>query len=140
MLQEAGDRFSLVGHSYGGAVALLAALKYRSRVRSLALYEPTLFALVDADTQHRMVLTQSAARSTQRRRPWRRAIPTALQGTSLTSGREVEAGQRPRQRESRRWRRRSSMCDGGGMPFSPSRRHCCASRSWISPSSTCWAP
>ena len=27
VLQQAGDRFSLVGHSYGGAVALLAALQ-----------------------------------------------------------------------------------------------------------------
>ena len=50
VLQQAGDRFSLVGHSYGGAVALLAALQDPSRVRSLALYEPTLFALVDAQT------------------------------------------------------------------------------------------
>src|SRR5262245_43401285 len=37
VLQRAGDRFSLVGHSYGGAVALLAALQNRSRVRSLLL-------------------------------------------------------------------------------------------------------
>ena len=50
VLQQAGDRFSLVGHSYGGAVVLLAALQDPSRVRSLALYEPTLVALVDAQT------------------------------------------------------------------------------------------
>lgn len=50
VLQQAGDRFSLVGHSYGGAVALLAALQDPSRVRSLALYEPTLFAIVDTQT------------------------------------------------------------------------------------------
>ena len=43
---RAGERFSLVGHSYGGAVALIAALAHRERVRSLVLYEPTLFALV----------------------------------------------------------------------------------------------
>ena len=44
---RAGERFSLVGHSYGGAVALIAALLHRPRVRALALYEPTLFALVE---------------------------------------------------------------------------------------------
>jgi pimeloyl-ACP methyl ester carboxylesterase len=46
----AGDRFALVGHSYGGAVALIAALSQPGRVRALALYEPTLFSLVDAET------------------------------------------------------------------------------------------
>ena len=50
VLQQAGDRFSLVGHSYGGAVALLAGLQDPGRVRALALYEPTLFAIVDAQT------------------------------------------------------------------------------------------
>lgn len=40
--------YALVGHSYGGAVALLAALQNPSRVRAIALYEPTLFALIEA--------------------------------------------------------------------------------------------
>jgi pimeloyl-ACP methyl ester carboxylesterase len=44
---RAGGPFSLVGHSYGGAVALIAALAHRPKVRALALYEPTLFALVE---------------------------------------------------------------------------------------------
>jgi pimeloyl-ACP methyl ester carboxylesterase len=44
----AGDRFAIVGHSYGAAVALKAALLHPQRVSALALYEPTLFALVDA--------------------------------------------------------------------------------------------
>jgi pimeloyl-ACP methyl ester carboxylesterase len=47
---RAGDSFDLVGHSYGAAVALVAALTRPARVRSLALYEPTLFALVDAES------------------------------------------------------------------------------------------
>jgi pimeloyl-ACP methyl ester carboxylesterase len=38
--------FHLVGHSYGAAIALKAALRYGERVKSLALYEPTLFALL----------------------------------------------------------------------------------------------
>jgi len=45
---RAGTSFSLVGHSYGGAVALVAAAHKSQRVRALVLYEPTLFALVDA--------------------------------------------------------------------------------------------
>ena len=47
VLARAGPRFALVGHSYGGAVALMAALADPKRVRSLVLYEPTLFSLVE---------------------------------------------------------------------------------------------
>ena len=47
---RAGDPFTLVGHSYGGAVALVAAAMQPQRVRALALYEPTLFALLDAES------------------------------------------------------------------------------------------
>lgn len=49
VLERAGPRFSLVGHSYGAAVALIAALRHPRRVRSMVLYEPTLFALIDAE-------------------------------------------------------------------------------------------
>lgn len=47
---RAGDPFALVGHSYGGAIALVAAAMQPKRVRALALYEPTLFALVERET------------------------------------------------------------------------------------------
>ena len=48
-----GGGFHVVGHSYGAAVALKAALRYGERVQSLALYEPTLFALLLAqDPRH----------------------------------------------------------------------------------------
>lgn len=47
---RAGERFSLVGHSYGGGIALIAALAHRQRLRSMALYEPTLFALVERES------------------------------------------------------------------------------------------
>jgi pimeloyl-ACP methyl ester carboxylesterase len=46
----AGDPFSIVAHSYGAAVALIAAVHHPERVRALALYEPTLFGLIDAAT------------------------------------------------------------------------------------------
>ncbi len=47
---RAGSPFALVGHSYGAAVAMCAALQWPERVHALVLYEPTLFALVDAET------------------------------------------------------------------------------------------
>lgn len=47
---RAGRPLVLVGHSYGAAVALIAALADPGRVRAMALYEPTLFALVDAES------------------------------------------------------------------------------------------
>jgi pimeloyl-ACP methyl ester carboxylesterase len=47
VLALAGAPFALVGHSYGAAVALMAALLHPGRVRALAVYEPTLFAVVD---------------------------------------------------------------------------------------------
>ena len=42
----AGERFHLVGHSCGGALALRAALAYPERVESVAVYEPALLALL----------------------------------------------------------------------------------------------
>lgn len=44
--ERAGERFHLVGHSYGGAVALKAALRFPERLQSLVLYEPVLFAVL----------------------------------------------------------------------------------------------
>lgn len=50
-------RFHLVGHSYGGAVALMAALAHRDRVESLVLFEPVLFSVLVAEDP-----TQTGAR------------------------------------------------------------------------------
>jgi pimeloyl-ACP methyl ester carboxylesterase len=50
VLDRAGTPLALVGHSYGAAVALIAALQNPGRVRAMALFEPTLFALVDAES------------------------------------------------------------------------------------------
>ena len=49
VLARAGTPLVLVGHSYGAAVALIAALDRPSRVRALALYEPTLFSVIDGE-------------------------------------------------------------------------------------------
>jgi pimeloyl-ACP methyl ester carboxylesterase len=46
VFHAAGESFHLIGHSFGGAVALKAALRHRRRVQSLTLFEPTLFALL----------------------------------------------------------------------------------------------
>ena len=50
VLERAGSPLTLVGHSYGAAVALIAALANPDRVRAMALYEPTLFSLLDAES------------------------------------------------------------------------------------------
>lgn len=50
VMAQAGSPLTLIGHSYGAAVALMAALADPGRIRALALYEPTLFAVVDAHT------------------------------------------------------------------------------------------
>ena len=49
VLREAGSPVALVGHSYGAAVALVAALRNPQRVASIVLYEPTLFSLIEAE-------------------------------------------------------------------------------------------
>ena len=50
VIKRAGSPLALVGHSYGAAIALIAALASPGRVRAMAVYEPTLFALLDAET------------------------------------------------------------------------------------------
>ena len=49
VLTRAGSPLALVGHSYGAAVALMTALSSPGRVGAMALYEPTLFALLNAE-------------------------------------------------------------------------------------------
>ena len=48
-LVEPHVRVHLIGHSYGGLVALRCAQSWRGRVASLALYEPVVFNALDAD-------------------------------------------------------------------------------------------
>lgn len=60
---RAGAPFSLVGHSYGGGIALLAAHIHRKRLRAMALYEPTLFSLVEKPEEVDGIRTAVAAAS-----------------------------------------------------------------------------
>jgi pimeloyl-ACP methyl ester carboxylesterase len=58
-----GDGAHLVGHSFGGAVALAAAAKRPQAVRSLTLIEPAMHALAIADPRvRRLVLRLMIAR------------------------------------------------------------------------------
>lgn len=52
VLARASRPTYLVGHSYGAAIALKAALMHPGRFAGLALYEPTIFALVDRVRPH----------------------------------------------------------------------------------------
>lgn len=47
VLDRAGAAVHLVGHSYGGAVALAVAMRWPERVEGLYLFEPVRFALLD---------------------------------------------------------------------------------------------
>ena len=53
VFERAGGRFHLVGHSYGGLVALMTALRLPSRVQSVVIYEPAAWSIaVHADPVH----------------------------------------------------------------------------------------
>ena len=56
VVNDLDERFDLVGHSYGGAVAAKLALRFPHRIRSLVLFEPVLFSLLfQDDIDHRAV-------------------------------------------------------------------------------------
>jgi pimeloyl-ACP methyl ester carboxylesterase len=54
-------RFHLIGHSFGGAVALAAALAWPDRVGSLTLYEPTTFSLLRGGSADDQALFETIA-------------------------------------------------------------------------------
>jgi pimeloyl-ACP methyl ester carboxylesterase len=49
VFRAAGPYFHLIGHSFGGAIALKAALNLPNRLISLVLFEPVLFSILVAD-------------------------------------------------------------------------------------------
>jgi pimeloyl-ACP methyl ester carboxylesterase len=52
IIDAAGGKVHLVGHSYGGGVALRAALERPTRIASLTLYEPSAFHLLKTMGMH----------------------------------------------------------------------------------------
>jgi pimeloyl-ACP methyl ester carboxylesterase len=122
VLARAGTPLVLVGHSYGAAVALIAALDRPERVRGLAVYEPTLFSVIEGEGPPpndadgiRDAVAAAAARST-------RATATRLPSTSSTTGWDRAAGAIRRRSASRRSPPAASTCGAGSMRSSPSRR------------------
>jgi pimeloyl-ACP methyl ester carboxylesterase len=61
LLEAASRPAFLVGHSYGAAVAVKAALMHPRRFGALVLYEPTLFGLVDASDAAGIITAVNAA-------------------------------------------------------------------------------
>jgi pimeloyl-ACP methyl ester carboxylesterase len=49
VLRDVEGPLVFVGHSYGAGIALKAAMRHRQRVRAVAVYEPTIFALIEAE-------------------------------------------------------------------------------------------
>ena len=58
---SAGDRFHVIGHSYGGGIALKASLLPPERIASLVLVEPVLFALLVAEDPEQPAAREIAA-------------------------------------------------------------------------------
>jgi pimeloyl-ACP methyl ester carboxylesterase len=71
-IDGAGAPVHLVGHSYGGAVALKVAQRRPERVRSLILYEPVLFRLLTGDPLTDIVALAGEVERAGRRRPGNR--------------------------------------------------------------------
>ena len=49
ILQRVADKAHLVGHSYGGLIALCVAERHPDKARSLSLYDPVAFGALDGD-------------------------------------------------------------------------------------------
>src|SRR5690606_7824699 len=82
----AGAPVHLVGHSYGGAVALLAALRNPRAVATLAMYEPVPFWLLRHDARGAGFGSERSAQA------WRevRAVADAL-AADFAAGRAAQA-------------------------------------------------
>lgn len=62
LLWESKEPFHVIGHSFGGAVALALARAWPERIRTLTLYEPTAFSVLrEGDSEDRARLDEIAS-------------------------------------------------------------------------------
>lgn len=74
--QQTTGRVHVIGHSYGGAVALELALLHPERIASLAVYEPVMFALL---------------RDSEQQAAWREISGVARQQVDLVAAGDLRA-------------------------------------------------
>jgi pimeloyl-ACP methyl ester carboxylesterase len=81
VFRTAGDRFHLIGHSYGGAIALTAALTYQDRLISLVVYEPVRVSVLMANAPQSDAAREIVACATTRSVWSTKATSTRRQST-----------------------------------------------------------
>lgn len=101
VFERVGERVHLVGHSYGGLIAMLAALRWPQRVRSLALYEPACWSVaVRDDAAHPAAIElDGVGESVIRGVDAGQLEPTAADFVDYWSGRGVWAAMPPERRQ-----------------------------------------
>ncbi len=101
VLDRAGERFHLVGHSYGGLIAMLVALRWPHRVRSLALYEPACWSVaVHDDPMHPAAIELNGVATSVIRGVEAGALePTAADFVDYWSGRGAWQSMPPERRQ-----------------------------------------
>lgn len=72
------EAFHLVGHSYGGAIALKLAVKQTARIKTLTIFEPVAFHLLPAGGTARDEITTIAQRLTRALENNDKKLATAL--------------------------------------------------------------
>jgi pimeloyl-ACP methyl ester carboxylesterase len=68
LLWETKEPFHVIGHSFGGAMALAMALAWPERIRSLTLYEPTAFFLLRGRPEAQQEIAAISAVATEMER------------------------------------------------------------------------
>ena len=116
VFRAAGDRFHLIGHSYGGAVALKAALTHQDRLISLVLYEPVLFSVLMANASQSDAAREIVAVRDDTIRLVDEGNSTPQPSALSITGRATVRGRRYRSPDGRRSRRLFAPRSRSGMP------------------------